>query len=66
MKPTLSILMLTAALAFAAVTAHADEYTDTISTFKQAGKSAHFYAVFPTVGISPIADRQFAGLQSAH
>jgi lipid-binding SYLF domain-containing protein len=56
MKPTLSILMLTTPLAVATVRRHADEYADTISTFKQAGKSAHFfgnsygYAVFPTVG----------------
>lgn len=56
MKPALSMLMLTASLMLASVAAHADEYVDTINTFKQAGKSAHFfgtaygYAVFPTVG----------------
>lgn len=56
MKTILSVLTVTATLAFAAVTAHADEYADTINTFRQAGKSAHFftnsygYAVFPTVG----------------
>lgn len=43
-------------LALAAGAARADEYTDTISIFKNAGQSADFfdnsygYAVFPTVG----------------
>ncbi|HEY6643701.1 lipid-binding SYLF domain-containing protein [Povalibacter sp.] len=56
MKSTVSILMLTATLAFAAATAHADEYADTIEVFKKSAGSAAFfqhaygYAVFPTVG----------------
>lgn len=56
MQSKLSLLILSAALAFATVTAHADEYQDTIAVFKEAGKSAAFfgksygYAVFPTVG----------------
>lgn len=56
MKSPLSMLMLAATLAFTAVTAHADEYVDTINVFKNAGKSSTFfsksygYAVFPTVG----------------
>lgn len=43
-------------LCFAMGTAHADNYSDTISVFKNAGKSAAFfehsyaYAVFPTIG----------------
>jgi lipid-binding SYLF domain-containing protein len=56
MKSALSTIMLAAVLAFSAVTAHADEYADTIDIFKKAGKSDIFfknsygYAVFPTVG----------------
>lgn len=56
MKSKLSTVMLGAVLAFAAVSAQADEYVDTINVFKKAGKSAAFfknsygYAVFPTVG----------------
>jgi len=44
------------ALAFAGSVARADEYADTIATFKNAGESASFfdnsygYAVFPTIG----------------
>jgi lipid-binding SYLF domain-containing protein len=44
------------ALLFASSPAHADNYNDTIETFKQAGESRWFfhhsyaYAVFPTVG----------------
>ncbi len=56
MKSAFSTIMLAAVLAFTAVTAHADEYVDTINLFKKAGKSETFfknsygYAVFPTVG----------------
>ena len=45
-----------AALSFAGFPAHADEYSDTVATFKKAGESANFfddsygYAVFPTIG----------------
>jgi len=43
-------------LMFAGSFAQADEYSDTIATFKKAGESAAFfndcygYAVFPTIG----------------
>jgi lipid-binding SYLF domain-containing protein len=56
MKCAASIMMLAATLALTAVTAHADEYEDTINVFKGAGDSADFfknsygYAVFPTIG----------------
>jgi hypothetical protein len=56
MKSIFSMIVLPAALAFTAVTAHADEYADTIAIFKKAGKNDAFfknsygYAVFPTVG----------------
>jgi lipid-binding SYLF domain-containing protein len=48
--------ILTLALLMVAVVARADEYTDTIALFKNAGRSAVFfqncygYAVFPTIG----------------
>jgi lipid-binding SYLF domain-containing protein len=56
MKSPFSVLIFSAMLALAAITAHADEYADTVKVFKNAGKSAEFfkhsygYAVFPTVG----------------
>jgi len=57
MKSRISTLtVLSALLAFAAMTAHADEYVDTVNVFKKAGSSAAFfknsygYAVFPTIG----------------
>lgn len=43
-------------LALSAAPAHADKYSDTISAFRHAGESGHFfnhcygYAVFPTIG----------------
>jgi lipid-binding SYLF domain-containing protein len=55
LKRLTSILTLLA-LALVCSSAWADEYTDTISTFKKAGQSAEFfktaygYAVFPTIG----------------
>lgn len=56
MSRYLSGLLALMLLALAAGAARADEYTDTISIFKNAGQSADFfdnsygYAVFPTVG----------------
>lgn len=56
MRYRLPTIMLGAVLIFAVAAAQADEYADTISVFKNAGKSAAFfensygYAVFPTVG----------------
>lgn len=56
MKTKLSTLMFIATLLLGAATASADEYTDTVSIFKNAGESGAFfknsyaYAVFPTVG----------------
>jgi len=55
MKPALS-LAVAALLLFLAPVSRADDYTDTITLFKNAGDSAAFfkncygYAVFPTVG----------------
>jgi lipid-binding SYLF domain-containing protein len=54
-KRLLSMLAL-AALAFAAMPAHADDYQETIEVFRKAGESGKFfdsaygYAVFPTIG----------------
>ena len=48
--------LVTGALMFAGSMAQADEYSDTVDTFKKAGESANFfgnsygYAVFPTIG----------------
>jgi lipid-binding SYLF domain-containing protein len=56
MKSTISALMLVAALLLAPTTASADEYSDTIAVFKNAGESAAFfnnsyaYLVFPSIG----------------
>jgi len=56
MKTRITVLMLSAALSFFALTANADEYDDTVALFKNAGESgaffakAHGYAVFPTIG----------------
>ena len=50
------MLMLSGLLLLAAVTAHSDEYVDTIAVFKESPGSALFfdkaygYAVFPTIG----------------
>src|SRR4029453_3876617 len=55
MKSRTSMLMLSGLL-LAAVTAHSDEYVDTIAVFKESPGSALFfdkaygYAVFPTIG----------------
>ena len=51
-----SMLMLSGLLLLAAMTAHSDEYVDTIAVFKESARSASFfdksygYAVFPTIG----------------
>lgn len=56
MSKYLSGLLATVLLALSSGAARADDYTDTISIFKNAGQSAAFfdnsygYAVFPTVG----------------
>ena len=56
MKTITSALMLIASLFMFAATASADDYSDTVSIFKNAGESGGFfkdcyaYAVFPTVG----------------
>jgi lipid-binding SYLF domain-containing protein len=56
MKSKVSTLMFIATLMLVAATASADEYTDTVSIFKNAGESGTYfgnsygYAVFPTVG----------------
>jgi len=56
MKSRISALMFIATLLLVAVPASADEYSDTVSIFKNAGESGAFfaksyaYAVFPTVG----------------
>ena len=56
MKKTAIIGALLAVLALIGVPAHADEYSDTVSIFKNAGASGKYfnmsygYAVFPTIG----------------
>src|SRR4030095_10313280 len=56
MKAVTSTLMLVASLFLFSAPASADEYSDTVTLFKNAGESAAFfnhsyaYAVFPTVG----------------
>jgi lipid-binding SYLF domain-containing protein len=56
MKVSPRLLNLAAILLLAAGTAHADNYSDTVQLFQNAGQSAAFfrksyaYAVFPTVG----------------
>jgi hypothetical protein len=56
MKARISPLAFIATLLLVTATAYADEYTDTISIFKNAGESGTYfsnsygYAVFPTVG----------------
>ncbi len=56
MKYRISALACVVGLALAGPAAHADDYTDTISIFKNAGASGTYfsnsygYAVFPTVG----------------
>jgi len=56
MKATIRALLMMLALVLSAPTALADEYSDTIQLFKNAGESAAFfskcygYAVFPTIG----------------
>jgi lipid-binding SYLF domain-containing protein len=55
MRRSLSFLLATIVLSWAAV-GHADEYTDTVALFKNAGQSSAYfqhsygYAVFPTIG----------------
>jgi lipid-binding SYLF domain-containing protein len=56
MKRMLHVLLAIAALMLPAAAAWADDYSDTVATFKDAGASAGFfkdsygYAVFPTIG----------------
>jgi lipid-binding SYLF domain-containing protein len=56
MKRMLHVLLVIAALILPAAAAWADDYSDTIALFKNAGQSAAFfnnsygYAVFPTIG----------------
>lgn len=56
MKKFAIVGALLATVALVALPAHADEYSDTIAIFKNAGASSHYfkmaygYAVFPTIG----------------